>query len=170
MMALDSYVHDNSGTEYTVMLPKIQPDVCPLGISVLAVSSYPQDHRKLSDIFRHSRWQLRTASTVREATSILRDSSVPVVICEYQLPDGDWRTLNETVKALEVPSNLLVTLRHADERTWGEILDGGGYDCLPKPFCSDEVFRLVSLAWRSWKDQQDRLNQRARQVGSAAHG
>ena len=39
---------------------------------------------------------------------------------------------------------------------WREILGAGGYDCLPKPFRSDEVYRLVSLAWRSWKDQSDR--------------
>ena len=149
-------------TEYTVMLPKVQPDVCPLGISVLAVSPFPQDHRRLSDIFRHSRWQLQTASDIREATAIIKRAPVPVVICEYDLPDGDWRVLYDVARTLEFPCHFLVTLRHADERVWGEILEAGGYDCLPKPFRSDEVYRLVSLAWRSWRDQHDRLSQHAR--------
>jgi len=155
-MGVEPCVHLKGSTEYPAMLPKVQPDVCPLDISVLAVSPHPEDHRRLTDIFQHSRWQLRTASNLAEALSILSATAVPVVICEYRLEDGDWRVLQQLARSLEIPSRVLVTMRHADESIWAEILEAGGYDCLPKPFRSDEVYRLVSLAWRSWKDQFDR--------------
>jgi DNA-binding NtrC family response regulator len=155
-MSVEFSVHSKGGSNCQPMLPKVQPDVCPLGISVLAVSPHPEDHRRLTDIFQHSRWQLQNASTLSEAARILNEATVPVVICEFQLGDGDWRSLYEIVQNQHTPCRFLVTLRHADERTWAQVLEGGGYDCLPKPFRSDEVYRLVSLAWRSWKDQRDR--------------
>lgn len=155
-MAVDPHVQVKGSSQYPSMLPKVQPDVCPLDISVLAVSPHPEDHRRLADIFLHSRWQLRSASSFSEAARILRGAAVPVVICEYKLDDGDWKALYNLVRDLDVPCRFLVTMRHADETVWSEILEGGGYDCLPKPFRSDEVYRLVSLAWRSWKDQRDR--------------
>jgi hypothetical protein len=86
---------------------------------------------------------------------------VPVIICEHILPDGGWRDVAEASAKAGSRARLLVTSRCADESLWCEVLDEGGYDCLSKPFRSDEVFRLVSLAWRSWKDEGDRRAPRA---------
>jgi len=141
------------------MLPKLQPDVCPIGISVLAVSPYPEDHRRLTEIFQHSRWQIRIATNLGQAVAILRESQVSVVICEHTMPDGDWRALCRQTAELGIPCRFLVARRHADEQVWAEILDAGGYDCLSKPFRADEVYRLVSLAWRSWNDERNRSQQ-----------
>ena len=44
----------------------------------------------------------------------------------------------------------------ADERLWAEVLNYGAYDVLAKPFQPAEVLRIVSAAWRGWKQDIDR--------------
>jgi DNA-binding NtrC family response regulator len=137
-----------------------QPESCPLGISVLAVSPTPEDHRALLAIFQHSRWELRTATTCAEARKTLNECVVPVVLSEYRLDDGDWRDVLNAANQSGSPCRVLVMSRNADERVWAEVLNEGGYDCLAKPLRADEVFRVVSLAWQSWKAETDRLTRR----------
>jgi DNA-binding NtrC family response regulator len=50
---------------------------------------------------------------------------------------------------------LIVTDRLADERLWAEVLNLGGYDLLLKPFDPEELLRVVSSAWASWKFSRD---------------
>ncbi len=85
--------------------------------------------------------------------AILRRQRVGVVICEEELPDGDWRDLLRQLRAIPDVPYLIVTSRLADEQMWVEVLDGGGFNVLEKPFDSTELFRVVSLAWLAWNDR-----------------
>jgi DNA-binding NtrC family response regulator len=123
---------------------------------VLAVTPFPEDQRLLDSIFSRSNWDLKVVRTRREAAEFLRRETVSVVICELILPDGRWRDVADDAHAAGSSARFLVTSRCADESLWCEVLDEGAYDCLGKPFRSQDVFRLVSLAWRSWKDAADR--------------
>jgi DNA-binding response OmpR family regulator len=38
------------------------------------------------------------------------------------------------------------------------VLNLGAYDLLMKPFDLTEVFRVVSLAWRHWKNDCERMH------------
>jgi DNA-binding response OmpR family regulator len=51
-----------------------------------------------------------------------------------------------------------VTSRVADDSLWAEVLNLGAYDLLMKPFDLTEVFRVVSLAWRHWKNDCERMH------------
>lgn len=129
--------------------------------TVLAITPFPEDQRQLRSIFSGSSWELRVVRNRREAAEVLKQESVPVAICEQILPDGGWRDVADDATRVGSRSRVIVTSRCADESLWCEVLDEGGYDCLGKPFRSDEVFRLVSLAWRSWKDEAERQAGRA---------
>src|SRR5688572_4408294 len=129
--------------------------------TVLAVTPFPEDQRLLSSIFSRSNWELRIVRTRREASEVLRAEAVPVIICEHILPDGRWRDVADDAAEAGLRTRVLVTSRCADESLWCEVLDEGGYDCLAKPFRAEEVFRLVSLAWRSCKDERVRAAGRA---------
>jgi DNA-binding response OmpR family regulator len=128
--------------------------------TVLAVTPFPEDQRLLSSIFSHSNWDLRIVPTRGEAAEYLRRHDVPVVICELILPDGRWRDVADDAVLSGADTRFLVTSRCADDRLWCEVLDEGAFDCLGKPFRAQEVFRLVSLAWRSWKDASGRHTDR----------
>ncbi len=135
------------------MAPNVlESSLPPAPVQVLAVSPEDGDLELLRAIFGHSNWTLYTATTLAEAVDLLRYNSIPVVICERDLPDGTWKDVLASAGSFPRPPHVLVTSRLADERLWAEVLNIGGYDVLAKPFVPAEVFRTISLAWLNWKD------------------
>lgn len=104
----------------------------------------------LSLILRYSNWRLRHAMTCREAIRFANENEIAVVICQPQLPDGDWTTVLTALERLDRSPNLIVTDRLPDEALWAKVLNLGGYDVLAQPFDRNEVFRVISSAWRRW--------------------
>jgi hypothetical protein len=90
-------------------------------------------------------------STCREGLAYLRGNDTPVVICERDLADGNWKLVLNGFDGLPMPPNLIVTSRLADDELWAEVLNLGGYDVLAQPFDTEEVYRIVFLAWMSGK-------------------
>lgn len=84
----------------------------------------------------------------REARQLLYKTSVEVVICERDLPDGSWRDVLESTAGLLDPPPVIVTSRLADDRFWLEVLNAGGYDVLAKPWDKREARRTIALARR----------------------
>lgn len=123
-------------------------------VRVLAISSYSQDRLALSRILGHTAWTVEHASSLAEASEILRSTAAPVLICSQNLPDGDWKDVLTLAERMDVRSELIVVAEHADERLWAEVLNLGAYDVLTKPFRDSQVFHVVGLAWRHWRDKQ----------------
>ena len=67
------------------------------------------------------------------------------------LPDGDWKLVLNGFDSLPMPPNLIVTARVANDELWAEVLNLGGYDVLAQPFDTQEVYRVVFLAWHARK-------------------
>jgi DNA-binding response OmpR family regulator len=82
---------------------------------------------------------------------MLREGTVPVVICERDLPDGDWKVILSALRRLEKAPLLIVCSRVADEYLWAEVLNLGGWDVLAKPFDAREVTWSVGLAVQEWQ-------------------
>ena len=125
-------------------------------VTVLAISPNEEDHLFLANIFSHTNWQLRAARTWHDALGVLGRQRVPVLVCERQLLDATWKEVLAGLSHLAERPVLIVASRLADEAFWGEALNLGAYDVLMKPFDPTEVFRVVSLAWLSWKNERER--------------
>lgn len=115
-------------------------------VTVLTVAARG-DLARLDSILGHSRWTLLGAATLTEARALLRRLPSVVLICEAVLPDGTWRDLLQYTLHLPVPPPVIVTADQADDYLWMEVLNGGGYNVLGKPFSEQEVYRMVSTAW-----------------------
>jgi len=126
-------------------------------VEVLIVNPYVDDHSSLRDIFRHSHWKVYQAFNCREALVLLHEYRIPVIICEQNLPDGNWKTLLQEVEAMPTRPRLIVSSRLATDQLWGEVLNHGGYDVLPTPFDTREVFRVSFLAWHSSRNEVQRI-------------
>jgi DNA-binding response OmpR family regulator len=122
-------------------------------VPVLLVSSQQPDRDSLFQILRRPQWKLLIHSGYREALAFLRQNRIPLVICDGELPDCNWRLLLDSLADLPDPPNLIVSSRLADERLWAEVLNLGGYDVLPTPFDASEVSRVAVLATESWERQ-----------------
>ena len=114
---------------------------------ILSVSASHFDHAMLRRMIDQSRWKIVAAYNCREALHKVRYVGALVVICEDQLPDGDWKDLLEVARALEEPPFLIVTSGLADEKLWSEVMNLGGFDVLVKPFREEEVRNVLSSVW-----------------------
>jgi DNA-binding response OmpR family regulator len=120
-------------------------------VTTLFVSSLDSDHAALKNIFSRSNWNAYSAFTCKEAVALLDCESIPVVICDRDLPDGDWRLLLEKTGNMATPPRVIVSSREVNERLWADVLQMGGYDLLAMPWNAREVLRVIALAWRSWE-------------------
>jgi DNA-binding response OmpR family regulator len=125
-------------------------------VTVLVVSPLEDDHVFLNYIFSRSNWKIHGARSCREALEILRQTPIPVVICESDVAENTWKDLLAELGRFQEPPLLIVTSRLADESLWAEVLNLGGYDVLMKPFDHAEVVRSISLAWMHWKNTWER--------------
>jgi hypothetical protein len=110
---------------------------------VLLVCATAEAGDTLTGILRKDRWAVQPAQSAEEALDHLSRHTIPVVICESSLPDGDWKDL------LSKAPRLIVTARNADDALWAEVLNLGGYDVLAQPFDEGEVSRVVASAGRN---------------------
>jgi len=120
-------------------------------VKVLLISSLSEDQVSLRHVFDQSNWLLHKVSTCSEALTYLSDNDTAVVICERDLPDGDWKIVLNRFGSLPMPPSLIVTSRLANDELWAEVLNLGGYDVLAQPFDPQEVYREVFLAWHAQK-------------------
>ncbi|MCL4486674.1 MAG: response regulator [Chloroflexi bacterium] len=119
--------------------------------TVLALSPDADDHSSLAQLCSHAGWGFRSAYNVRQALNMSRSKPVAVVICERELPDGDWRGVFDELQRLPAAPLLIVVSRLADEALWAEVLNMGGYDVLLKPFDLKELMWSVTSAFRHWE-------------------
>lgn len=131
-------------------------------VTVLAVSEHEDDHSALRNIFSHSKWRLRSAQTWSEARASLLVNAASVIVCDHRLPDATWRDVLDYIADLPDKPVLIVSSRTADDQLWGEVLNLGAYDLLLKPFDHQEVVRVISLAWLSWKNACEQIRKLAR--------
>jgi DNA-binding NtrC family response regulator len=118
-------------------------------VPVLFVTPNMEDHTSLRKILDGPSWEVFAAYSCREARAFIESQSVPVVICERALPDGDWQVLLDAIDQLPRKTSLIVVSRVADEQFWAEVLNLGGYDVLLTPLEETEVLRVTHSAWRS---------------------
>jgi DNA-binding NtrC family response regulator len=117
--------------------------------AVLIISPSAQRGMALSSMLNGARITAMHSRDCREAAAHLKRSAISVVICDTDLPDGDWKDVLEHVQEARSAPVLIVTSRVADHSLWAEVLNLGGYDVLAQPFDREEVTRVVTSAVRA---------------------
>ena len=122
-------------------------------VKVLSISPAERDHTCLQHILDHTSWGLWPARSIAGAVDTVQRLRIPVVVTTEELPDGNWKDLLRQLQCLPEPPEVIVVTANADDRFWSDVLCCGAYDVIPKPLDKSEVFRVVSLAWRQWRDR-----------------
>ncbi len=117
---------------------------------LVVVSPFDEDFLMLLEILQPSDWAVYWTLNYKDAIQVLRSESVPVALCERELPEGDWRSFAAEAQSLSQPPRIIVTAAHTDEGLWLEALNLGAHDVLRKPFDAAEVIRIVSCARQFW--------------------
>ncbi len=113
---------------------------------LLVISPYQEDSVTVRIAAPAGDCPVSAAYSIREGLALLRRQPPRIVICERDLPDGNWRQVLDALPQLPSPPLFILASRHADERLWAEVLNLGGYDVLIKPFDRQELTRVLRLA------------------------
>src|SRR5260370_13242064 len=119
-------------------------------VTALLVNPFASDHVAVQEVFSYLRWVLNAAYDCAEALAFMRQTSTPVVICESDLRDGNWKTVLQACAGMPEPPRLLVSSRLADPELLDEARDLGAYSVLASPLDSPEIEVRVQFAWHSW--------------------
>ena len=129
--------------------------------AVLAVSPSPAERVRLRKILSQENWLLYEASDCCEALALVRDQSVPVLLCERDHADGNWEDLLNTTASLPAPPNLIVFSRLARRIPLGEGAECGWIRRADSAFraggdLASYLRCLEPLAMRLWREQRKR--------------
>src|SRR5262245_34172609 len=105
--------------------------------SILAVGFEHGDRLVLARAVAKAGFTLSLAASSSSVRLLLAGRIAPVIICERELPDGTWKDL------LDFGRNVIVVSRIADESTWTEVLNRGGYDVLASPLEERDVLHAL---------------------------
>lgn len=95
---------------------------------VLEIIASSGDRELLRRTLQQAGWETTECMTVCDAQPFL--SRFSVIVCDEQLPDGNWKDVLKQLQTLPTKPSLIVTSHLADERLWAEVLNLGGYDLL----------------------------------------
>lgn len=130
--------------------------------SLLAVTRDGEDHRTLEDILAPCDWDITWTDTCAGAMAAFHRTPARLLLCEAELPDGDWRRVWSALAGVRTPPLLIVAAKGRDDALWAEVLNVGGYDVLLKPFRLEEVVRTVHAASLAFDRISARLSLRAK--------
>ncbi len=127
--------------------------------ALLTVGLSENELETLREGFADRGWEIRSVPGWNQVFLRLRERLYEAVLCEANLPDGDWRDVLDELWLCTTPPALIVTSRLADVTLWAEVLDAGGFDVLPSPLNAEELRRALERAGRRqppreiWKSQ-----------------
>ncbi len=115
---------------------------------ILLVAPFDEHLISLLRILGHTRWDILWHTNLEDALASFTEEHVDVVICDRELPDGDWKHVVRRVRTLNNAPAAIVTSLAWDDRLWADVRNQGGYDVLMKPYDGEEVLRTIALAER----------------------
>ena len=136
-----------------ILMSLIPQPVCepgPLG-AVFSVSPIEKDQRDLRTILSDWHAPIESARTVQDALGRLLRGATPLILCERDLPDGNWKLLFQQTERLPRPPRFIISSRLANDHLWVEVLNLGGQDVLQTPFVAHEVRHAVQCGWDAWQ-------------------
>ena len=119
--------------------------------TLVAVFGHGEDRLSLEPVLSPCEWDVIWTRTCAEAVAAVRRTAAPIILCDEEFADGEWKELWNELGKSPCPPEFILASRLADERLWAELLNLGGYDLLTKPFRPEEVIRAIHGALSEWQ-------------------
>jgi DNA-binding NtrC family response regulator len=113
---------------------------------VLFISPSVEDAHTLSEMLARIAVPLDHAEDIGRTRQKLEAEGFGALVTEAHLPDGNWLDVIRLVREIRSGAAVVVTDQLADPMFWVDVLEGGAYDLLPKPFSCGEVQRILTNA------------------------
>ncbi len=113
---------------------------------ILVVEDDPAVRDYLQELFSSNGYLVRTASTGKEALSILANEYFPLLITDLMLPDLLGTEILKYVQQQEINSAVLIMTGFGSVESVIEALRQGAYDYITKPFSPQILLHRVARA------------------------
>ncbi len=123
----------------------------PVRPQIVLLSANPEVRITFRRIFDDSGWSIRESKAIVRLADAIDSAWMGVLLTDYTLPDGNWRTAMAVAKKVAFACETVVTSRIADERMWAEVLNLGAFDLIPQPIDPADALGLCTGAWRRVK-------------------
>lgn len=114
---------------------------------ILVVDDEPQIQRFLKPALTAAGFEVETAATAAEAKRLAATRAPALIVLDLGLPDGDGKTVIETVRAFS-PVPIIVLSARDQEIEKVTALDLGANDYVEKPFGIGELLARIRVALR----------------------
>ncbi|MBW2562653.1 MAG: diguanylate cyclase [Deltaproteobacteria bacterium] len=102
-------------------------------ISIMSVEESDADFKKISNCLKSFiQLNLTRAKNIKEAISLLNDSSVDLVLSEYFLSDGSGLDILKSLSDSKLEIPVVIITGQGNQTIASEVVDAGAYDYLPK--------------------------------------
>jgi FixJ family two-component response regulator len=108
------------------------------------------DRRLLANVSSGNGWVVHFVDSLAEALAAAGNLRVPVILCDRDLVGAYWRETVARLASSSFPACVILISRAADDHLWEEVIRSGGYEVLSRPLRSEEVVRVIKLAWSFW--------------------
>ena len=119
-------------------------------VTLLAILRDERDGEALRSIASSNGWRISIVDSSSRAMLLLQQPPTPLVICDGDLGDEDWRAVFGKITALPYSVCILLASRVVDDYLWQQVIENHGYDVVAKPFQPDALRQTVLFAW-SWR-------------------
>ena len=123
----------------------------PSQVNVLLVSPSDSDRLVLSGLLAGTPWRVLHAHTCGEAAAILSSTIVPVIIRDHDCCQLGCEHAVRCSLAGPYPAPLVIAAESPDYRLWEDVIDGGGFEVIAKPFRAEAVTKVLEFAWKHWQ-------------------
>lgn len=114
---------------------------------ILAVDDEPQIQRFLKPALTAAGFDVETAATAAEAKRLAATRAPALIVLDLGLPDGDGKTVIETVRAFSAVPIIVLSARDQETEKIA-ALDLGANDYVEKPFGIGELLARIRVALR----------------------
>ncbi len=114
---------------------------------ILVVDDEPQIQRFLKPALTAAGFEVETAATAAEAKRLAATRAPALIVLDLGLPDGDGKTVIETVRAFSAVPIIVLSARDQEIEKIA-ALDLGASDYVEKPFGIGELLARIRVALR----------------------
>ncbi len=123
------------------------------GVPIVVAGAGDQDRDALREAGDSEQWDVQFTNSCEEARTLANKGTAPVILCDRDLPETQWREAVRTLSALPHRPIVILVSKVADENLWSEVFRIGGFDILAKPLQAEDARRAVNLALSYWRSE-----------------